>query len=87
MTPRRTGREQGQAGPTLLAVVSLLGIALLSWPIIQIPGAHGTLVWFVYLFAVWIGLVTLLRVVGNRIRRSERAAPESVERDGAEGRR
>ena len=50
-----------------------MGVLLLSWPIVQVAGEHGTIHWAMYLFAVWVGIILFLAAIGRAVGRS--AAP------------
>lgn len=53
--------------PVILLALMWVSIIFLGWPLIQIVGAHGMGALFVYIFAVWGGLVMLLFAISRRL--------------------
>lgn len=70
------------ADPPVQLVLALLAGVFLSWPIIQIAGAGGAAVMFVYIFTVWGCLVLLLWRVSRAIGRQSADAANDKARNG-----
>lgn len=60
------------ADPMIPLALTWVSVIFLGWPLIQIVGVHGVAALFVYIFAVWSGLIILLFAIS----RSLRHAPE-----------
>ena len=67
------------ADPAIQLALAGLAGALVGWPLIQIAGERGMSALFVYIFAVWGGLVLVLFAVGQSLRRSWQRAKDTDE--------
>ena len=52
----------------------LLGLLLLSWPLISIAGSRGLFAMFGYVFTVWLALVLVLVLIGRAARRERKGS-------------
>ena len=55
------------ARPAIQHALASLAALMLTWPIIQIPGDHGAVHWFVFVFVVWSLLVLLLGLISRAL--------------------
>lgn len=60
--------------PSLHVLLAIGGGLLLGWPVISIVGERGHWALYGYVFAVWLGLIALLVLVGRAITDSARRA-------------
>jgi hypothetical protein len=58
--------------PVILLALMWVSVIFLGWPLIQIVGKHGMVALFVYIFAVWGGLIMLLFAISRRLHRGHR---------------
>lgn len=66
--------QQLLAQPSLHVLMAIGAGLLLGWPVIHIAGERGHWALYGYVFAVWLGLVALLMLVGRAIAQSARDA-------------
>lgn len=65
-----TRKSQPLADPLLQIVLTWVGAFLVGWPLVQIAGARGVSVLFLYVFVIWGGLIVLLFFVSRSLRGS-----------------
>jgi hypothetical protein len=65
-------QESWLSDPVILLALMWVSVIFLGWPLIQIVGEHGMGALFVYIFAVWGGLIMLLFAISRRLRGGNR---------------
>lgn len=65
--------------PSLHVLMAIGGGLLLGWPILHVVGEHGHWTLYGYVFAVWLGLIAMLVLVGRAISQSDRAAEAATD--------
>lgn len=68
------------ADPVMPLALAWVSAIFLGWPLIQIVGEHGTAALFIYIFAVWSGLIILLFAISRSLRHTPSENPAG-ERD------
>jgi len=81
-TQARNRKPPLLADPAIQLVLAWISAILLGWPLIQIVGEHGVAAMFLYVFAVWGGVIVLLFAVSRSLRRALQSATDSDDSTG-----